>query len=321
MFTPSDEITFGPGIDIETETLQTDIQRFIAIIGFCLMAIFALVQSMPITSDKKNVIEDLKREQKSQNQLLEQLQAENGTLKNELEAFREGEEQSEALARELQRAEKLLAEQAEQLNRLIAQRLEGQENLARFGRLLDERSREIERIDREKAVVEKRLAVAVEKAVEADVLHKEKKRLESFLKKILKPKTLPPEPIEKVRPKGTYVAFASSPAFLGLIESGKIHLYIMFEFIDKPFRVVSEHGKFNFPSQSLAEGLDFWRIGESQIPELVSKAFLKETTLASQKKTFIVGLPADISQSIRSRGEKGGRFIIENNGRVTWHEF
>jgi len=33
----------------EAEMLQTDVMRFIAILGLCLMAVFALVQSLPAT--------------------------------------------------------------------------------------------------------------------------------------------------------------------------------------------------------------------------------------------------------------------------------
>jgi hypothetical protein len=32
----------------DTDALQTDVMRFMAIIGLCLMAVFALVQSIPL---------------------------------------------------------------------------------------------------------------------------------------------------------------------------------------------------------------------------------------------------------------------------------
>ena len=37
----------------EVEALQTDVMRFIAILGICLMVIFALVQSLPVSSQGK----------------------------------------------------------------------------------------------------------------------------------------------------------------------------------------------------------------------------------------------------------------------------
>ena len=45
------EMRFRSAADVaEIEGLQTDIMRFVAILGFCLMAIFALIQSLPTVS-------------------------------------------------------------------------------------------------------------------------------------------------------------------------------------------------------------------------------------------------------------------------------
>lgn len=47
----------------ENESLQTDIQRFLAIIGFCLMAVFALVQAIPVIDPQQaTVIRDLRQD-------------------------------------------------------------------------------------------------------------------------------------------------------------------------------------------------------------------------------------------------------------------
>ena len=39
------------GSESEIEALQTDVMRFIAILGICLMVIFALVQALPVSSN------------------------------------------------------------------------------------------------------------------------------------------------------------------------------------------------------------------------------------------------------------------------------
>ena len=39
----------------DTEALQTDVMRFMAIIGLCLMAVFALVQGIPVQEQGKLV--------------------------------------------------------------------------------------------------------------------------------------------------------------------------------------------------------------------------------------------------------------------------
>ncbi|MBW2616679.1 MAG: hypothetical protein JRD02_10955, partial [Deltaproteobacteria bacterium] len=50
MFWQETDIKEGDYGGAENDTLQTDIFRFLAIIGFCLMAVFALVQAIPVTA-------------------------------------------------------------------------------------------------------------------------------------------------------------------------------------------------------------------------------------------------------------------------------
>ena len=47
---PAQWLSSGHGDDAGFEELQTDVMRFMAILAFCLMAVFALVQSMPLTA-------------------------------------------------------------------------------------------------------------------------------------------------------------------------------------------------------------------------------------------------------------------------------
>ena len=70
----------------EIESLQTDIMRFVAIIGFCLMAIFALIQSLPMVSSpwrdpvNREEIDLLRKALATRQRELEQLRAENKRL-------------------------------------------------------------------------------------------------------------------------------------------------------------------------------------------------------------------------------------------------
>jgi len=71
--------------DMDLELLQTDIQRFLAIIGFCLMAVFALVQSIPVVSPQpKTVVKDLNDQLSEQKYAIDQLRSENKRLKTKL---------------------------------------------------------------------------------------------------------------------------------------------------------------------------------------------------------------------------------------------
>ncbi len=49
--TPAHWLSGGSGNDAGFEDLQTDVMRFMAILAFCLMAVFALVQSLPLTPE------------------------------------------------------------------------------------------------------------------------------------------------------------------------------------------------------------------------------------------------------------------------------
>jgi hypothetical protein len=66
MFWQEESLLSDQYVDVETEVLQTDIQRFVAILGFCLMAVFALVQAIPVTSPEKDTttLKDLVHKEK-----------------------------------------------------------------------------------------------------------------------------------------------------------------------------------------------------------------------------------------------------------------
>lgn len=75
---------------LETEALQTDIQRFIAILGFCLMAVFALVQSIPVTEPNLDgALAGLEQELVSQREQVKELISENRRLKMERDGVKE----------------------------------------------------------------------------------------------------------------------------------------------------------------------------------------------------------------------------------------
>ncbi len=66
----------------EIEILQTDIQRFLAILAFCLLPVFMLVQSIPAVSDQKGpMMRELKDRIETQNETLNGLISQNSHLK------------------------------------------------------------------------------------------------------------------------------------------------------------------------------------------------------------------------------------------------
>jgi len=317
MFSHHEELLTGPGIDSESEALQTDIQRFIAILGFCLMAIFSLVQSIPVTSPKnKAVIEDLGRKLESQNRLLEKLQVENLFLKNEIELFKEAAVRGEGLKESHEQLQEKLAQQFQRISILMAEQIKDRENLHKFSQTLEKRDSEIRKIKHEKIIIEQLLTEFAKKAKAAEVIKSEKDRLEKLVEKISASKQAEFLAKRKKPEDGIYVAFASDQAFMDLLSNGKIQLYIMMEHMNEVFRILQRNGVIDFKIQRPSEGLDLWKIGESQVPDSIMNSFREWTTLASREKTLIVGLSPEISRPIRKSSEKSGRFIIESDGKV-----
>lgn len=300
--------------DAETEALQTDVLRFLAILGFCLMAVFALVQAIPVTSDTRGpLIESLKKRIESQNAEIAQLKKENERLKaafaSAKAAVRE-EEKEQDLRKAFGQALARLEEMRERLSGLERENLSRETNEENLRRRLEERSRAIKRVQEEKAELEELLR---EKAADAAKVSAPKP----------KPEPQPDTSEDRAEPKkegGLYVAFASDGVFLDLLRAGRIKMFIRIVNADQVFQVSHKGGEFDFSTGSPAGGLDLWELGEDTVPDSLLKAFSDWTTLASKKKMLIVGLPSDISRQIRSRVSEGGRLIIMSGGKVRREE-
>jgi DNA repair exonuclease SbcCD ATPase subunit len=319
MFSQTDDLIFDNSLESETEALQTDIQRFIGIIAFCLMAIFALVQAIPLTTNEDEAaIESLNQTIERQIETLNRLQSENQALKSEIKIMRAAVTRFEDLEEQLDNAEKPLETLSKRVADLLSERLEERQNLAQLSRKLDERETRINRINREKDKIEKKLAEFVQKAEQTDALKEKIKGL----KQLLTLKTTEPakesEKQQKEEAVGLSVAFASDSALMDLLESGRIRLYIMVEIMEKAFRVISKRDAIDFVIEKPDGGFDYWRIGPSQIPKSIRDRFYQETTLAHKEKTFIVGLPAEISDPIRNTRETNGRFLIQGDGSIVF---
>ncbi len=177
---PLTEMTDGSDI----EALQTDIQRFVAILGFCLMAIFALVQSIPVTAKKQEtVIEDLSQKVASQNAELQRLKAENDELKARMDALGQYADAVEALELDLSAARDSVRRQDDKIVGLLEEKLDVKSNLMKYKALLIRREAEIETLVQEKRRVERRLNETVAALTDSAKLKRKIERLERRLEK------------------------------------------------------------------------------------------------------------------------------------------
>jgi len=317
MFWPHEDLLSDSLVGSETEALQTDIQRFIAILGFCLMAIFALVQSIEVTVPKgQTFIEDLSRKVEIQQKDLEILKSENRSLTKEVTLLLQYTAEAKSLKKELEEAEKKLSRQSDKIDELLRDKIERQSDLVKYRELIDRKEEKIARIDYEKERMELLLNKAIYKLKDAAKLKQEKARLEKMLKEKQKQQEKAPE-----KKKGLYVAFASDQVFMDLLDSKKVQLFINVEGMNKGFRVIERDGRIDFETQFPSSNLDLWKIGEELVPSRIRNSFNAWTTLSTRKKMFIVGLKPQISRQIRGKSVTSGRFIIESGGSVSFSQF
>ena len=289
--------------DSDSESLQTDILRFMAIIGFCLMAVFALIQAIPVTNPvKERVIEDLSRNEDRLEAELEHLKAENERLLGELNRLMLYEGIVRSGIKELEQVREELLRQKEEIDRLTGEKIEQQQDLMHYKMLLSKRDYKIRALEAEKERVQQIMEKAIKKT-----------------KTLPDPEKVPaPEPKDAQKEKGLYVAFESDHLFLDLLGAGKISLFINVTGMKQGFQVVEKDGMIDFTSRAPGKGLDLWEVQENMVPSEIIEAFKAWTTLSSREKMLIVGLTPEISRQIRGRKVSGGRFIIEEGGRVTY---
>ena len=287
----------------ENETLETDIFRFFAIIGFCLMAVFALVQAIPVTDTKTDpVIEDIDRNAKAQARELEYLRSENRRLSKDLNRLIQHEGVARSREKELDSARKELGRQKAQINRLIETKITQSNGLIKYKRLLSKREKEIRALKRAKERVDLIMREAVKKISD---LTKEKMAAGSV-------QALP------AGQKGLYVAFESDQVFLDLLRAERISLFINISGMKPGFRVITKGNRIDFVSERAEMGLDLWELKENLVPVEILEAFKSWTTLSSREKILTVGLTPGLSRQIRGRKVSTGRFIIREGGAVSY---
>ena len=335
----------------DTETLQTDIQRFIAILGFCLMAIFALVQSISVTAARERTeIEDLGHKIESQQAELRRLADENDRLQLLVTDLKPYVTASQSMRESLQQIQALSQHQAEKARSLLNINLKREKDLLALKHALENRDYQIRRLEKEKAQTEKllsgvqarlrdskQLQLEIERlkarlaktgATERELAETraEKARLERLLLAAQQPQTPPAAPAPAANKKelprrGRYVAFESDQVFMNLLAADRISLLIKVSGIDKWFRARSTGPGITFSASVPEAAMDPWEVGESQVPSDIISAFRQWTSLADRTEMLVVGLPPEISGPIRSRGNVHGRFIINNSGGVKFNRF
>lgn len=335
----------------DTDALQTDVMRFMSILGLCLMAVFALVQSLPLhdnaeeASERSRMQERIAEQQRRLQALDVELQA---LLANIEQTTTQQADRSQALSL----AERRLTEVVDQTKQarneqrrildelgVLKQRLEsGRKAHAELQQTIDDKAESLQtmqrRLDREAQALdeiraasrglkrqqteERRLAVrAAQLQISDSDVSVESKPIAKRSRPSASSK-LPTAPNKKQ--KGFTLRFASDTALRQLIASGEVRLFAM---LDRQAWRIKQPGANTRRPVVVATEFPSWF--HEMAAATVPVDYVKQLrTVVDQDGTVVWGvqLPASTRRDIRrlTRGHEdqpsGGNLLITANGQV-----
>ena len=313
-------VTGSTGGDIEA--LQTDVMRFLSIIGLCLMAVFALVQVIPVAEPGKPAqpaqAVRLREEIRAQQQQLRELQ----TALQELQVTWQSTQDDLAAARQ------------------DAERVSGQARAARSAR--DRVQVELEALQRQLETTRGMLAeldaAAREKTRDLDALrvsltetHDRLERGRRSIDSLERPSASPreatvaerPHPAQEQAPppprQGFTLRFASATALDWLVSTGTVSLYGLAG--QEAWQLTLAMGKPVATRTSYPRW--YHEMSAATVPQHYAHSLAGADDGPGQSRVvWGVQLPADMRATItaRTRGRAGGVLVIRANGQVTLEE-
>ena len=306
----------------DTDELQTDVMRFMSILGLCLMAVFALVQSIPFDEQRplspRPELAGLQQDIATQQQRALSLQAQLDRLSVELQDA----QQRQAAARQSLSTTRqqlvLLSDQRQQArserDRLMAELQALQQQLA-LGRdelaALEQASRDRSRSLRE---LGKRLGEA--RARLDDTAQRTKALQIQDAARPLAPAKEESTSLPRAAQRGFTLRFASAEALQRLVVSGGVSLYAM---VDKQaWRLSLKGSEPVFAADTFPDW--FHEMEPATVPAgYVRSLGQRVDRAAAASVVWGVQLPPATRQGIAAltRGRPGGNLLIGADGQVT----
>lgn len=303
----------------DVEALQTDIMRFMAILGFCLMVIFAMVQSLPNVEVQQEPqliskellekqIENLESKAKEIEQKLQKLDS---TLSDKQQQVMQIEEAINASKQNLQETKEKL--QKELIDLTVArQNINRQErDIAKLNRqtarLEELKQRAIDKIRNPEPTVSEPSKPVQTPQQTAEAPQQPKVDVEQS-----KPQPTPSE--EKEQEKGLSLRFSSDQALMSLIQQNTIKFYVV---KNKQYFRVLANGKVKVESINA----QFYQMSAYTVPMSFKNRIKQHFTLTRSAK-FGVTLPSNIEQQLYQfvNKHKSGELIIDANGKVNFQK-
>jgi hypothetical protein len=286
----------------EIEALQTDIMRFMAILGLVLMAIFALVQSLqvgpPDTSEPQADPQRLRQEEAKLKQQLHQLQQQLLAAEEQREQARKQTEYFQHQANlETQQAAKALERMVHSLQQTTQALRERERHLTQLNRQITQRHHSREELDRAIEIQQHRLA-ALEQKLSA-----------------VRPPRAAQAASDKPPRRGFSLRFASDESLALLVNTQQVQVYAMTEQRTWKWEPNTQSGHFRPASRPNK----FYEMDPETVPQRYLRAFQKRVRgVDPAQLTWGVILPEPTRRQIAQlMGQQpGGELVIQKDSRV-----
>jgi septal ring factor EnvC (AmiA/AmiB activator) len=311
----------GPGSD--TDALQTDVMRFMSILGLCLMALFALVQSIPLQdtvhTEPEPEAAKLNQDIALQQQRAQALQTDLDRLTTQLREANERNHRAQRALTSAQHELTLLVDQTQQtrserdhliteLDVLRDQLARGRVELAGLQRAAGQKIQSLRTLQQRLGAAEKQLDEISQRATDLQV--------RPAPARASPVSDQPPAPLPAAEQQGFSLRFASIEALERLVAGGTVNLYAMAG--KQAWRLSLPAGRPMFAAAAFPGW--FHEMAASTVPAgYVTSLENAVGEPARSPLVWGVQLPVTTTQGIASltRNHRGGNLVIGADGRVT----
>jgi len=309
----------------DAEALQTDVMRFLAIICMCLMIVFSLVQSLPVSEtenrprmqDKKMLEKDIQVLEEKADQLRQILIV----FETDIIQKQKHVEQSSAQIKERQ-------EKAVELDTITRKK---QEELERKQRLLtataslvkSARNKEQEYKKMAKKAMEELMSKQSDIEKTSQLISKGRQKLKqmesdiTIVKNKSEHKKNIPEPVKKEEKEGFTLGFVSNDTLMQLLNHGQqVELFILSGKKSWKLEIKPSGDLVFFPSSSPKK---IYEMDRRTVPEKIIRASRRAVAAFGKGSvTYGVVLTPDITNQFGKlmNGKKGGDLVIYEKGKV-----
>ncbi len=307
----------------DTDALQTDVMRFMSILGLCLMAVFALVQSIPLQETdtvrpepervklQQDIALQLERTRVLQNdldRLMEQIQSAQAHKTNTQQALSSARQQLTLIVGQTAQAHSERDHLTTELEALKYQLAQGRDELAGIQQAAQKQEQTLRKLQPKLSEEQKKL----------DAIRKRASALKN------KQASTPRSPVTEKHPppapgpgkQGFTLRFASAEALHRLVVTGTVSLYGMAD--KQAWRLSLGKGSPAFAHDAFP--VWFHEMAPSTVPpEYVQTLEKSRGQLAQSSIVWGVQLPPATKQGIASltTGLQGGSLVIGADGQVT----